>query len=351
MHVSKDPNKVFKRKKFHEPSIHKSGGLYQHDFNMDGALYLSKVDDDDEKSSMWLRFRKLSEKYPQPPYKRYNRKTKTTEEIPDPDVGKPDPWLNGKIHYFDVDFETHHIYVVNTPEDLKNLFLKYGYFSQRVKYNRETHTWASFQHDEKRFKMMKKLQVLNQFMENLNDSDKERMKDSHKVVCVKASRDVRNMPHVKITKKTIVVPKKGYTFEFLVDLIRTKESLEKIVGDFSNVEISTYLRAIDFPKMVKDGYNGVYYSTNIVKFASQEQLDNIYEDDNSDHELRHWQKLLERPDIGEMPYDMPFCTKEDMDDAKKGIEQYIQWIGSDTLILWKWIWQKNHKFYLLKFEY
>lgn len=338
MHVSKDPKKVLKRKKFHVPAIHRSGGIYQHDFNMDGALYLSKVDDDNENSCMWLRFRELLQKYPEPPYKRYNRKTKTYVELKNEDADKPDLWLVGKKFYFDVDFETHRIYMVDNPDDLKNLFLKYGYFHQRVKYNRETHTWASFQHDELRFKMMKKLRVLNQFMENLTDFDKERMKDTYKIDCVKASRDVRNMPHVKIAKKTIVVPKKGYTFEFLVDLIRTKESLEKIVGDFSNVEISTYLRAIDFSKMVKDGYNGLYYSTNIVKFASQEQLDNIYkEETDPDHELRHWQKLLERPDIGAMPYDMPFCTKEDMDDSKKAIEQYIQWIGSDTLILWKWI--------------
>jgi hypothetical protein len=91
--------------------------------------------------------------------------------------------------------------------------------------------------------------------------------------------------------------------------------------------------------MVKDGYNGLYYSTNIVKFANDEQLAKIYDEDTSpNHELRHWQKLLQQPDIGDMPNFIPFCSKEDMDDSKKTIEQYIQWIGSDTLILWKWIW-------------
>lgn len=333
MHVSKDHNRVFKRKKFHEPAIHKSGGLYQHDFNMDGALYLSKVDDDDEKSSMWLRFRKLLEKYPQPPYKRYNRKTKTTEEISDPDADKPDPWLNGKIHYFDVDFNAHHIYVVDTPEDLKNLFIKYGYFHQRVKYRPGTH-----EINEIRFKYMRKLLILNEFLDKLGESDKNRMKDT-KIDIVKTNRNTRNMPLVQIRKKAIVVPKKGITFEFLVDLVRTKESFEKIIGDPSDLEIWTYLRAINFPLMVKDGYNGLYYSTNIVKFANDEQLAKIYDEDTDPkNELRHWQKLLQQPDIGEMPNFLPFCSKEDMDDSKKTIEQYIQWIGSDTLILWKWIW-------------
>ena len=343
IHVTKDHKKVFSKKKFRKPSIHKDGGLYQHNFNMDGAFYLSKADEDD--SSMWLKYRELLQKYPAPPFKRYNRKTKTYELVEnkdgnkddDKDDDKEDPWINGKKVFFDVDFVKHNIYVVDTPDDLRNFFVKYGYFHQRVMYNHDLYSYNQDMHeiDEIRFKKLKYLMILNNFIDNLSNFDKDRMNDIEKIDYVKTIRNIRNMPHVEFKKKNVVVPKKGITFEFLVDLMRTKESFEKIIGDPSTLKISTYLRSINFPQMVKDGYNGLYYSTNLVKFVSQESLDKIYDGDNPHYNFGA--KFIVRPDIGEMPEVMYFCNKKDMVEAKDAIEEYIRWIGSDTMILWKWI--------------
>jgi hypothetical protein len=279
MHVSKTHDTIFTRDKFQKPAIHCKGGLAQHDFNMDGAFFLSKVDDDNENSSMWLRYREILQKYPAPTPLRYKWKTQTYEEIKSDKDDEPDLWLSGKKFHFDVDFTSHSILVIDSIDDLKNFFMKYGYFEQKVRYNSNTHFIKNnYTKDTLRFETMKKLYILNQFIESLDVLNKERMMDPNKVDRVKKSRNIRNMSYVKITKNNVVIPKKGVNFEFLVDVIRTKEYLEKIVGDFSDVEIETTMNAINFPKLINDGYNGIYYSTNIVKFVSQERMDDIKND-------------------------------------------------------------------------
>jgi hypothetical protein len=339
MHISKNQDTVFAYSKFQRPAIHCKGGLAQHDFNMDGAFYLSKVDDDNEDSSMWLRYRKILEKYPAPTPLRYKWKTQTYEEIKSVEENEPDFWLNGKKFHFDLDFTSHSILLIDSIDDLKNFFMKYGYFQQKVRRNKDSY-WNNNNYDKDvlRFKMMKKLYILNQFIDNLDFLSKERMMDPNKIECVKKSRNIRNMSYVKIMKNAVIIPKKGINFEFLVDIIRTKEYLENIVGDFSDVEIETTMNAINFPKLIKDGYNGIYYSTNIVKFVSQERMDDIKNDKyDPEHKVLHWQKFIERPKIDEIPGFNSFCSKSDMDFIKRRIESYIQWLGSDTMIVWNWI--------------
>ena len=160
------------------------------------------------------------------------------------------------------------------------------------------------------------------------------MNDRNKVIRITENRNIRNMPYVKIFYNHVVIPKKGINFEFMIDLYRTKTYYDNLIGDPSdlNGKVNTRLIGIDFPKMVRDGYNGLYYSTELFT-----QYDNIF--DIPDENVTYcWDSnFIQRPNIGEFPDCHPFFSKEDKDDIKRSIEGYIQWLGSDTMIIWNWI--------------
>ena len=84
---------------------------------------------------------------------------------------------------------------------------------------------------------------------------------------------------------------------------------------------------IDFPLMVADGYNGLYYSRNLVR-QNTEPFDDT---------IKHGYNCVAKIDIGEMPDLLGDTSAEDLLVMKQEIEDYIRWLGSDTLILWEWI--------------
>ncbi len=328
LHVTTHPKGVNK-KKFKNPRIHSFGGLYQHDFNMDGAFYLSKADEND--SSMWLKYRELLKKYPNPPYYKYDKKKNEYIKLESNNSDNEDQWLNGKKQFFDVDFKKHNIYVVDNPNDLKDFFVKYGYFVERGRSD-----------VDKRLKYFRKLKIINNFIDNLDNDNKSKIINTEKINNIKNIRNTRNMPYVDFRKNNVVIPKnKNISFEFLVDVIRTKEFFEKEVGDIMELRnnIYTYIRGINFPKMVKDGYNGIYYTTNLIKFISEEKINKIYKSDYdpaTEEPFRH-SNLFEPVDIGDFPNVLGNASENDLIDIKKSIEGYVKWLGSDTLILWKWV--------------
>jgi hypothetical protein len=313
---------------FVPPPIHKKGAWGQHDFNMDSAFYLSKATDDGD--SMWLNYRRILQNNPSPP-RRIRRKKEFYYDI-DKKIDDSDQWLTGHKHYFDVDFDMHHIYVISNPYELKDFFVKYGAFKQRIKWTND----GQEKNDKLRLKTYYKGFIINTFIDNLDTHFKDIMNDHNKVIYITEIRNIRNMPFVKIKNNQVVIPKKGITFEFLIDLYRTKTHYDKIIGDVSDLKdkVITHLNGIDFPKMVRDGYNGLYYSTDLFT-----QYDTIFDIPNENDSVSHsWiDKFIKRPEIGEFPECMHFFSKEDRDYTKTSIEQYIQWLGSDTLILWKWI--------------
>lgn len=336
LHVSSD-NAVITKETFNAPEL--CSGFEQHSYNIDGALYLSKVDDDNPESSMWLRLRQLIANHTD-----YNKPEESgeTEESGDEsasadDSEKTDYWLSGTKNYLDFDFEQHKIYVVDSPDDLKQLFIKYGDFDQKPLWKR-WYTQKEYAKDELRFQKMKDLPLLIKFIDNLDNATRSQLLTPNPATAAKfekliASRNTRNMPFVQIKNEQVVIPKKGITCEFLVDLMRTKQKWEMMITDSPELEIHTTLRSIDFPKMAEAGYNGIYYTTNLVKFNSLAD-----EDTNGKPRKKYVDcaSFVVKPDIGEIPDFMPFCDDEDKQKMKAAIEYYIQWLAVDTLMLWRW---------------
>ena len=295
----------------------------RHNFNLENALYLSKVDYDNPDSSMWLRLCKH---------------LKNHTDYSEQNSMIPDKWLSGTKTFLDLDFDKHRIYVVDTPDDLKQLFVKYGKYKQMPKWEIGYSTNETRYLNELRFEKVKELRVLNQFIDSLDPEYLVQLrnpdtKTANKFGKLIASRNTRNMPLVCVKNQQVVIPRKGITCEFLVDLLRSQQKWESIVGDPSDLKISTKLLTIDFKKIAKDGYTGIYYTTNLVKFNS------LVDEDMTGKPHQEYVdccNFITQPDIGNLPDFMEFCSEEDKKAIKDDIEYYIQWLGSDTLILWTW---------------
>lgn len=321
-HISPD-NVVITKETFKKPNLNASF-CQTHSFNMDGAFYLSKVDDDNPESSMWMRHRKILHSH--------------TDFYIKQNEGKPDGWLTGTKTFLDLEFEQHKIYVVDTPDDLKQLFLKYGNYRQFVKWAFEDETEETHKLNELRFEKLKALRILNQFIDSLDPEYLAQLRNPEPKTAAKfakliASRNIRNMPLVGIKNQQVIIPKKGMTCEFLVDLLRTQQKWEALVADPSDLRISTVVDSLDFRKIANDGYNGIYYSTNLVKFSE------IANEDMTGKPLKKyvdWCILVAKPDIGDLPDFMEFLSEDDKKEIKDEIEFYIQWMASDTLMLWEW---------------
>ena len=321
-HISSD-NSVITKDTFKKPKL-TADFCQTHSFNMDGAFYLSKVDDDNPDSSMWVRLRKLLNTH--------------TDFYVKKNGGKPDEWLSGTKTYLDLDFTKHRIYVVDTPDELKQLFIKYGKYRQFVKWALRDETEETHKLNELRFEKLNELQVLNQFIDSLEPEYLAQLHNPEPKTAAKfdkliASRNIRNMPLVAVKNQQVIIPKKGIKCEFLVDLLRTQQKWKALVADPSDLRISTRLDSLDFRKIANDGYTGIYYSTNLVKF-------NSLADENMTgkpfKEYVDWCSFVAKPDIGDLPDFLEFLTEKEKEEIKDEIEFYIQWLGSDTLMLWDW---------------
>lgn len=295
-------------------------------FNARGALYLSKVDDDNPESSMWLRYRTM---------RMENEKLINSHGADD----SPDCWLSPDAvkTVIDIDFHAQKIYVVDTPDDLKTLFLKYGIFEQKAVW--EPGTDGDIYHrDNLRVQRMQELPIIIEFLDTKIHDPKhiEALSNPDKLAKLIETRTIRNMPLVKIKAGQVVIPKKGITTEFLVDLIRTRISFEKLIDDPQDLQVATSIKTLDYNRMLADGYNGLYYSTNLVRFNDKVH-DGIELDRKSRPRFVNWQGYIARPDIGDIPDFMPFLTDQYKGYIKDEIEDYIDWLGSDTLILWNWV--------------
>jgi len=279
------------------PIIHKDGAYMMHSWNMDDALYLSQAYPDGD--SDWLISR------------RWHQTNETFE----------DAWISSPHrYYFDVDFERHRIYVMNTPAELREFFVKYCIFSQRP-IDGPTERSCSPE-NKRRYRSYKMNKILIDFIMNLSPADRARLDEIPTVNRIKEIRNRRNMPLIKLRKMKVVVPSKGIHLEFLVDVVRTIEFNDAIIGDPSSVYIQTYSGQIDYPRIVADGFNGLYYSRNLVRQNTEPRDDTV----------KHGDKCVLKIDIGEFPDLFGDASAEDLRTIKEEIEYYAQWLGSDSLI-------------------
>lgn len=315
MHVSIEPNFILNKDTFKVPYIsnHSYG---EHNFNLGNALYLARVyEKDGNETSMWL--------------ERYDYFYKYIKDF------EPNhKYLNGNKFYFDVDFNKDKIYVIDTIDDYINFIVKYSYYSQQLD--------NYIDDEDKILNIMRKKDVLDKFIFNLDNNNKKRMNSNNVTQAIK-NRNLRNLPFIKIKNNSVIIPKKGITFEFLVDVLRTKEYYTNYIGNTSYKDISTTIHSIKYSKLVKEGYNGVYYTSNLVKFKSHEDIKKsleYYEANNLifDKDYDKFKLIYEKPDLLKLPNFIPLCSEEDRLHIIKDFEYYIQWLCTDTLILWKWLW-------------
>lgn len=327
LHISKDDD-VLSKDSFCKPRINRRGGWSNHDFNLDGGFYMSQAHEDG--SSDWLNFCKWSA-VPRPFVSKTDSNGKFVQ-IPNTEDEYNDSesaWVTSKNHFIaDVDFEKHKIYVIDTPEQLKDFFIRYAVFVQTPLSHLPDDPWYSkIPNIEIRYKLYKMNQVLIEFISNLSPASRALLDNVSVVNHVKNIRNLRNMPLIKLRSNMVSIPKKGIALEFLIDVIRTIEHNDKIVGDTSDIYTRTHIRGIDFPKLVKEGYNGIYYSRNLIKINTEPYDPKVY----------HFYNYVAKVDIGEFPDVLGDTTIEDTRQMKYDIENYIRWLGSDTLILWNWI--------------
>ena len=315
MHISSELDFDLNKDTFKVPylSNHSYGW---HCFNLNNALYLANVYKKDNKDTcMWLE----RDDY----FYKYVKDFKTNLV-----------YQNGKKFYFDVDFEKDKIYVIDTTNDLIKFIINYSYFVQELD--------KPIDNEAKMLDIMRKNFVIDKFIFDLDENNKKRINSNNVTQAIKR-RNLRNLPFITIKKNKVVIPKKGITFEFLVDVLRTKEYYTTYIGNTSYENIGTCIQSIKYTKLVKEGYSGIYYSSNLVKFKSHEEIKKsleYYEKNNLvlDKDYDQFNLIYEAPDLSNLPNFIPLCSEKDRLNIIKDFQEYIQWLSTDTLMLWKWIW-------------
>jgi hypothetical protein len=246
-------------------------------------------------------------------------------------------WCNSNNYFYgDINFEKHKIYVMNTLEDVRQFFLKYGvykkcyekYFDSYMipydiqKKREEEHNKMC----KARYYAYKNNKTLNNFIKNTRVSF-----SSQTIEHIKEIRNKRNMPLIKIYKNNIVIPKCGITVTFYVDILRTIEHNIKIIGDETELinGIKTRLDCINYRKIVNDGYNGIYYSRSLFPRNTKQ-----YDDNNSSKE-----NYLDYNDFkfSYFPHFMDDTSDKDLESIKEEIQGLLYFLSSDSLILFNWI--------------
>ena len=71
-------------------------------------------------------------------------------------------------YFYDVDFEKHKIYVIDSVEDIRSFFMKYGNFSQSVSLHRHFGHEHMGENSEVYLKYLRKMELIENFLENLH---------------------------------------------------------------------------------------------------------------------------------------------------------------------------------------
>ena len=279
-------------------------------FNLDGAYYFSKAIGE---SSMWM------------DYRRWLRDNKPYSERDKDRPKQEDMWLESKDYYYaDIDLEAKGIYVINTPSELRDFFVKYVMIHQEAIDSYDI--FSRSPESKKRYDLHKINKILIDYLIHLSPADRALLDNITTVNTIKNHRNRRNMSLVKVSKGKIIIDKRKTHFGFLIDLVRTIEYNDKIIGDPSTICTRTRIGTIDYNKLHNDGYNGLYYSDNLVKVNSK-----MAEEDFSSDFLY---KYVDKIDIDNFPDIIGDSSVKDLIEIKREIENFVRWLGSDTLLIW-----------------
>lgn len=262
LHVSTGKVPKFSAAMFKEPIMRRP--FMRHSLNPpDGSLFLSRLNADG--GSDWMRYATSGEE-------------DSTE------------WCTGTRHVFHVDFESMGIYVVNTVDDMKAFFKKYGVPSTPWR------GWHAREMDKMYTQLSTVVDWLDTYMTRKGLTDETLMETIAGIepkghlpwITAAGGVDIPKSPKVTAKFLAVIV---AWIRQKYVEMHDLNEKLRDEVYDTENYS------SIDYGRMKRAGYNGVYYGPGLWR-------------------KRELTKLC-MPGDGEL-------------------RNYIRWLESDTLAIWKW---------------
>lgn len=199
-------------------------------------------------------------------------------------------WLENYKQYFEIDFEKHKILVITNGKNITDFFEKYGLVSSKYydgieKYNKLIDATNN------------NISVIYDYLRKYESFDMTEFEIEE--IIKKNSLSHKSCENVVVGGK-VNVPKKGTSMNFKKYLYACIEVAKRYLISLNNLKRYFYesyekYYMVDYTKVIDDGFNGVYFTQNII-------------DDHSDI-------------VGE---------------SCEVLKRHCEWLGSDTLILLKW---------------
>jgi hypothetical protein len=250
----------------------------------------------------------------------YERCKKVNDEI----------FLSGTKTTLSIDLNKHNIYVFKNTNDLKIFFEKYGIFQKKP--------LEKFREDNEK-KIMNDIIILLYYLDNISKSKKELIKNEEYIIeqsklreyfalpeiDYKEIKDIENIsiPNNKIFTKNKKIP---HDLNFIIDVFRLLKIKYDLLEYYSNKNFYYLnLEKIDYLQIKNDGWNGIYYST--------ELYDNINSLNISFSNKFYKKYNILKYDIlkyNTSIYKSHLYSNKCTDDE---IISYIKWLETDTLML------------------
>ena len=284
LHINSKPEKKLSRETWIEPTFTELDE-HRHGFHAKNLLFLSAVDWDG--FSHWERFNYQLE----------------VEIQKDKDPSYVSPWRSTDRYIFKIDLKTKNILVVNTAKDVRDLFLRYAVLETVID-ERVIQNLGGVKKD-----IQKCLEEYLAYLDALPSDKQEWLKDTDAVLAVIAERNAKKAP---MNRPVAMYRKK--TYENIADVLRSMKNSYATLSHLDKRIHSCryrYIKTLDYARMRADGYNGLYYTQKLVESAETLKIPKL------------WALHKGYTNGGRCP-------------MEQDVQEYIQWLQSDTLIVWNW---------------
>lgn len=284
LHINSKPEKKLSRETWIEPTFTELDED-RHGFHAKNLLFLSAVDWDG--FSHWERFN-------------YKLELEIQKEDNPSYVS---PWHSTDRYSYTIDLKTKNILVIDTAKDVRNLFLKYAIVETEI----DKRLMRDVEDTKKDV-----LQTLKEYLAYLDalPSDKQEwLSDTDAVLATIAERNAKRAP---MNRPVAMYRKK--TYENIADVLRSMRNCYATLSRLDkrlHTSRYRYIKTLDYGKMRADGYNGIYYTQNLVERAETLKIPKL------------WALHKGYTNGGRCP-------------MEQDVQEYIQWLQSDTLIVWNW---------------
>lgn len=165
-------------------------------------------------------------------------------------------WQSGYKHIYDVNMEK--VLIINSEYDIITFFSKYG-----IPYDKRPERPEITE-------LKKKIIIILKFLETLNADKKDIIENQPEIILANNNNDTVKFNYVDIKNDMIVIPKKGVTIKFISSVfIKLKNLYDKLGKQYPQYPQGYWegYRRVDYIKLRKDGYGGIYYTKKIISHA------------------------------------------------------------------------------------